>query len=146
PNRPGSVQRRREAFLKAVKKAGGECKIYEGEQKDFLRLALQLLQDSPRPTAVFCATDPIAMKVYVAANRLGLKIPDDLSVVGYADFSFSEDMLPPLTTVRQDPYQIGTVAAKMLLDRVLDRLADISPQKLRLKPEAIIRQSTAPVR
>ena len=86
------------------------------------------------------------MKVYVAANRLGLKIPDDLSVVGYADFSFSEDMLPPLRTDHQDPYQIGTAAAKILLDRILDRLADASPRKLRLKPEAIIRESTAPPR
>jgi LacI family transcriptional regulator len=142
-NRPGSLQRRRESFLKAIKQAGGECKVYEGDHGDFSRLALQLLQARPAPTAVFCATDLLAMKVYSAAAELGLKIPDDCSVVGYADFPFAEDLVPPLTTVRQDPYNIGTVAAKILLDRVLSRTSDLSPRKLRIKPEAIIRKSTA---
>jgi LacI family transcriptional regulator len=146
PGRPGSVLRRREAFLKAVKKAGGECKIYEGEQKDFSHLARQLLQEKSQPTAVFAATDLIAMKVYAAAAEAGLKVPDDVSVVGYADFPFSEDLVPALTTVRQVPYQIGCVAARILLDRILERATDASPQKVRLKPEAIIRRSTAPAR
>jgi LacI family transcriptional regulator len=142
-SRPGNILRRREAFLKAVKKAGGECKIYEGEPKDFSRLAREALAGSPRPTAVFAATDLIAMKLYVAAAEAGLKIPDDVSIVGYADFPFSEDLVPALTTVRQDPYQIGCVAARILLDRVLDRATDPAPQKIRLRPQAVIRKSTA---
>jgi LacI family transcriptional regulator len=140
------VLRRREAFAKAIKKGGGECKIYEGEQKDFSRLAKELLAEKPQPTAVFAATDLIAMKLYVAAAEAGLKIPDDVSIVGYADFPFSEDLVPALTTVRQDPYQIGCVAARILLDRVLDRATDSAPQKVRLRPEAIIRKSTGPAR
>ena len=144
-NRPGNLQRRRESFLRAAKQAGAECKVFEGDPQSFSQLALQLLQDSFRPTAVFCATDLIAIKVYSAAAALGLKIPDDVSVVGYADFPFAEDLVPPLTTVRQDPYTIGTTAAKILLDRVLNRSDDPSPQKLRLKPEAVIRKSTAEV-
>jgi DNA-binding LacI/PurR family transcriptional regulator len=144
PNRPGSVARRREAFVKAVKKAGGECKIYEGEKNDLSRLAREMLRNDERPTAVFAATDLMAMKVYSAAAELGLKIPGQLSVVGYADFPFAEDLTPPLTTVRQDPYQIGRVAARILLDRILDRAEDPSPQKVRLKPEPVIRKSTAP--
>src|SRR3989440_1993021 len=146
PARPGNILRRREAFVKAIKKGGGECKIYEGEQKDFSRLAREVLAEKPQPTAVFAATDLIAMKLYVAAAEAGLKIPDDVSIVGYADFPFSEDLVPPLTTVRQDPYQIGSIAARILLDRVLDRATDPAPQKVRLRPEAIIRKSTAPPR
>ncbi len=142
PNRPGSVSRRRDAFLKLVKKAGGECKVYEGEQKDFSRLARELLEHSPRPTAVFAATDLIAMKIYAAAAECGLEIPGHISVMGYADFPFSEDLVPPLSTVRQDPYQIGTVAAKVLLDRVLNRESSMAPRKCLIKPEVVIRKST----
>jgi LacI family transcriptional regulator len=142
PSRPGSVSRRREAFLKGVKKGGAECRVYEGEQKDFSRLARQLLEESPRPTAVFAATDLIAMKVYAAAADLGLEIPGQISVVGYADFPFSEDLVPPLTTVRQDPYQIGTIAAKMLLDRVLNRDPGVASRKFLIEPELVVRKST----
>src|SRR3954464_825690 len=94
--RPGNILRRRDAFVKAIKKAGGECRIYEGEPKDFSRLARELLTEKPAPTAVFAATDLIAMKLYVAAAEAGLKIPDDVSIVGYADFPFAEDLVPAL--------------------------------------------------
>jgi len=146
PARPGSVLRRREAFLKAIKRAGAECSVYEGNHKDFIRLAAEFLTQSTRPTAIFCATDVIAMKLYTSCAQLGLKIPDDISIVGYADFPFSEDMVPPLTTIKQDPYAIGTAAATTLLDRLLDRIADTAPKKLHIKPQAIIRQSTGPAR
>jgi len=145
PNWPGSVARRREAFVKAVEKGGGECKIYEGVREQQSNLARELLKPAGRPTAVFAATDLMAMKVYAAAAEYGLKIPDDLSVVGYADFPFAEDLVPALTTVRQDPYQIGCVAAQILLDRILERTDSAEPRKIRLKPEPIIRKSTGPV-
>jgi LacI family transcriptional regulator len=103
-----------------------------------------MLEDVPRPTAVFAATDLMAMKLYAAAAAMGLEIPGQLSVVGYADFPFAEDLVPALTTVRQDPYHMGTVAARILLDRVLQRSAASTPQKVRLKPQAVIRASTAP--
>jgi LacI family transcriptional regulator len=143
PQHPGSIGRRRDAFIRAIKTAGGECEVFAGEHDEHSSLCRKLIQSAPRPTAVFAATDAIAMKVYAAAAEAGVRIPEQLSVVGYADFPFGEDLFPPLTTVRQDPYQIGRVAARILLDRMLDRVSDATPQKLRLRPEMVIRMSTA---
>jgi LacI family transcriptional regulator len=75
---------------------------------------------------------------------LGLRIPQDVSVIGYADFPFGQDMIPPLTTVKQDPYQIGRVAAQILLDRIFDRAKADEPKRIHIKPELIVRSSTGP--
>jgi LacI family transcriptional regulator len=143
PNRPGSLARRREAFVRAFERGGGKVDVVMAESSEHLDRARAVLSKSKRPTAIFGATDPIAMKAYAAAYELGLKIPDDLSVVGYADFPFSADLGPALTTVRQDPYHIGEVAARIMLDRILGRASSDAPQRVRLKPEAVIRKSTA---
>jgi DNA-binding LacI/PurR family transcriptional regulator len=105
-----------------------------------------LLGRADRPTAIFTATDVMAMKAYSAAAALGLRIPQDLSVVGYADFPFAADLVPPLTTVKQDPYQMGRMAAEILLDRILNRSPSESPRRLHIAPELLIRQSTGPAR
>jgi LacI family transcriptional regulator len=145
PTRPGSLARRREAFVQSFERGGGHVEVVQCESSQaFDRMKAVLSRPAnKRPTAVFAATDPIAMKVYGAAHELGVKIPEDLSVVGYADFPFAADLPPPLTTVRQDPYHIGEVAARILLDRILGRSSSDAPQRVRLKPEAIIRKSTA---
>jgi LacI family transcriptional regulator len=98
----------------------------------------------PRPTAVFAALDPTALKAYSVAAELGFRVPQDVSVVGYADFPFATDLTPPLTTIKQDPYQMGRQAARVLLDRILDRSASPAPHRYHFAPELVVRQSTGP--
>jgi LacI family transcriptional regulator len=86
----------------------------------------------------------MAMKAYAVAATLGLNIPRDLSVVGYADFPFAQDLIPPLTTIKQDPYQIGRVAAQLLLDRIFERSRGEQPKRIHIKPELVVRESTGP--
>ena len=76
--------------------------------------ALKLLKRRPRPTAIFAHTDMHAVGVYRAAEELGLKIPDDVSVVGYADLQFCRYMSPALTTVHQSGLNVGRVAFNLL--------------------------------
>ena len=143
PSRPGSVLRRREAFMKAIQAGGGECALIAVESDQVTEKVTELLRKSSPPTAVFCATDPIAMKVYAVAAEVGLSIPKQLSVMGYADFPFARDLVPPLTTVKQDPYHMGRVAAQMLLDRILERATSDTPKRQRIAPELVVRRSTA---
>jgi LacI family transcriptional regulator len=145
PNRPGSMSRRRESFIRAMEEGGGDVRLVEAE-RDELRAAAQRMLENPsdRPTAVFAGTDPMASRVYGVAAELGLRVPEDLSIVGYADFEFARDLVPPLTTVRQDPYKIGRLAGRILLDRILERAETNQPQRVHLKPELVIRKSTAP--
>ncbi|WP_420456033.1 LacI family DNA-binding transcriptional regulator [Rubrivirga sp.] len=83
-------------------------------------LSLDLLQSADRPTALFAGNNVMAMGALTAAQALGLRIPDDLSVVGFDDPPWVELVTTPLTTVRQPAYEIGRTAADLLLQRVAD--------------------------
>jgi LacI family transcriptional regulator len=140
----GSVQRRGAAFIKTVEAGGGKVDVIAGRGEDLVPPLRQALARPDRPTAVFAATDTMAMKAYSVAAALGLHIPQDLSVIGYADFPFAADLVPPLTTVKQDPYQIGRVAAQVLLDRIFERAKSEEPRRIHITPELIVRASTGP--
>ena len=107
-------------------------------------VALEILSQEPRPTAVFAVTDHEALFLYEAAAELGLRIPEDVSVVGFADLDFAASLQPPLTTVRQQPKEIGRRAAQLILDRLDGDFKDSSPTTVRVGAELIVRGSTAP--
>jgi DNA-binding LacI/PurR family transcriptional regulator len=107
-----------------------------------LRDGAELLRLPDPPTAVFTANDLQALGVYEAARRAGLRIPEDLSVVGFDDLSFTQWAGPPITTVRQPLVQMGAAAARMVL-----ALADGEPleqHRVELATTLVVRESTAP--
>lgn len=108
-----------------------------------LEVALEILSQEPRPTAVFSVTDHEALYIYEAAAELGLRIPEDLSVVGFADLDFAATLRPPLTTMRQQPKEIGRRSAQMILDRLDGDFGDSTPTTIRVSAELIVRGSTA---
>jgi DNA-binding LacI/PurR family transcriptional regulator len=77
--------------------------------------ALSLLQGEPRPTAIFAANDRMAIGVMAAAADLGLKVPDDISVVGFDDITMASYMRPTLTTVAIPGYEVGASAMRLML-------------------------------
>lgn len=106
-------------------------------------VAMEILTSEPRPTAIFAVSDHMARYLYRAASKLGLRIPDDVSIVGYADLDFAEDLTPPLTSVRQQPKEIGQMAAKSVLARLVDDdLAAAPAQVHRLPTDLVCREST----
>jgi LacI family transcriptional regulator len=108
-------------------------------------VARELLTDDLRPTAVFAASDHEAAFVHDAAVELGMRIPNDLSIVGFADLDFAATMDPPLTTMRQKPHEIGRLAAKLIMDRIDGLMADNDePTTIKVAAELIVRDSTAP--
>jgi LacI family transcriptional regulator len=106
------------------------------------RAAETLLSLSPRPTAIFACNDLTAVGVLSAANRLGLRVPEDLSVVGYDDVRLASFTVPLLTTVQQPKHEIGVLAATWLLERI-DQ-PDLPPRQQLLEVTLQIRQTTAP--
>lgn len=103
--------------------------------------AIGLLSAEPRPTAVFAASDEHALGVYEAARRFGLRIPTDLSVVGFNDVALAEWAAPPLTTVREP---IGEMA-RLAVTAVLNLAAGGAPTPaVELATELVVRESTAP--
>ncbi|WP_043441762.1 LacI family DNA-binding transcriptional regulator [Arthrobacter sp. L77] len=75
----------------------------------------ELLARTDRPTAIFAASDQMALGVYEAARQQGLRIPDDLSVIGFDDLPEAGWASPPLTTVRQPLSEMGSLAARTLV-------------------------------
>jgi LacI family transcriptional regulator len=103
--------------------------------------AKRLLRMLPRPTAIFACNDLMAMGVLSAARELGLHCPDELSIVGFDDLDFAEFTAPALTSVHQSGYQLGTTAARLLLERIDGSRSEA--QKIVLPSELKIRHSVA---
>jgi LacI family transcriptional regulator len=108
------------------------------------RASLQLLQIEDPPTAVFACNDLMAVAVMRAALEQGWQIPGDLSVVGFDDVRLAAFANPPLTTIAQPKYEIGVVAAKMLLARMHNH--ERPAHRRVFETSLVIRRSTAPVR
>lgn len=119
------VPSRRQAFFEALSSHGLSVPPNYLEYGDFslrepsLQAARNLLRlpANERPTALLCMGDLIAMAALQVASQLGLRVPHDLSIVGFADFVLAEFANPPLTTVRQDFGAMGREAARELLQR-----------------------------
>ncbi|MFY1672848.1 LacI family DNA-binding transcriptional regulator [Plantactinospora sp. WMMB334] len=102
----------------------------------------ELLALPDPPTAIFTANELQALGVYEAARRAGVRIPDELSVVGFDDLSFSRWSGPPMTTVRQPLERMGVTAARMIIDLAAGRSLD--QHRVELATELVVRESTAP--
>ena len=112
------------------------------ERNSGYHAAKRLLGMLPRPTAIFACNDLMALGVLLAARELGLHCPEELSIVGFDNLDFAEFTAPALTTVCQPGYQLGTTAARLLLERIAGLKQP--PQKVVLPTELKIRNSVAP--
>lgn len=134
---------RRDAFQQAVEAAGGTCAVVADESFRFGHGAETLLNAVPRPTAVFVGNDYQARALLRAAERKGVRVPEDLSVAGFGDVECACCVRPALTTVHQPFFEIGCEAAAVLLER-LEGDADAAPIERTLDAPLIVRESTGP--
>lgn len=100
----------------------------------------QILGASPRPTAVLCVNDTVALDVLRGLESAGVRVPADMSVVGYDDLQFAARLSPSLTTVAQPIYQLGYTAADLLLE---EALGDHTHRQILFQPSLVARGSTA---
>jgi DNA-binding LacI/PurR family transcriptional regulator len=92
-------------------------------------------------TGIVCASDPLALGAVRAARRRGLRVPEDVSVVGYDDSAFMTCTEPPLTTVRQPIEAMGRAAVELLTAQIQG--SDVPHNELLFEPELVVRGSTA---
>lgn len=136
---------RRRAFeMEATKQIDARLASHEvppGNAELATEMIRKILNVPDRPTAVYAASDGLAKVVYRVAASLGLRIPQDLSVIGFADHDFAAELSPPLTTIRQPAYEIGCKAAEIVTNAVSGAH---KPAHYELPVELIVRESTAP--
>lgn len=139
---------RREAFWKALKQNDldpdrsliieGNLRIEGGYQA-----YEELGKANPRPTALVAANDLTALGVLWAARKDGLRLPDDLSVIGLDDIALASKVTPPLTTIALPRYEIGKIAMQTLLDMIRNPAGPHCQQEVATR--LVIRNSTGRV-
>ncbi len=90
--------------------------LFEKAVETGIKCAANLLELNKPPTAIFAFSDEMAMGVMQAVKSRGLRIPQDIAVIGYDDIEYDAHLNPPLTTISQNPFAIGTTSCQMLID------------------------------
>lgn len=141
-----SARLRRQAFEAAVAgfKDGTKCQVVAADFRPSEADALALLDRAARPTAVFAVTDWAAAALYAAAQRLSLRIPMDLSVLGFADLVFAGLLNPGLSTLAQRPEEVGREAARLVLHRLSVPAVSTRKKTILVPPVLVRRGSTGP--
>ena len=143
------VADRREGALRALRRerrSPGDLLVLQadglnvagGQQAGTLVAAMPA---TTRPTAVFCANDLIALGLLQEVTRNHIRVPEDISIIGYDDIYFAAAAAVPLTSVRQPRYQLGRAAARLLLEEAADGETHRHRQVI-FEPELVIRDST----
>jgi len=150
-----SLKARREGFLLSLAEAGlpldqSRSVIADEGEPDYktgMMLCHQLVGGVRQPTAVFCANDAMALGVLDQASSLGIKVPEDLAVVGFDDVPSAARNRPALTTVRVHTEQLGELAMSYLVDLLQNgQSPDVRPTRVshtsRIPTELVVRQTT----
>ncbi|MFJ6633646.1 LacI family DNA-binding transcriptional regulator [Streptomyces sp. NPDC091376] len=140
--RTGALQALAEAGLPAEER----LRHIEAERLDVSAgrdAGARLLGMSPRPTAVFCANDLLALGVLQTLYGAGVRIPEDIALVGYDDIEFASAAAVPLTSVRQPSFRMGRTAAELLIEETDEEAAaGHRHRRIVLQPELVVREST----
>jgi len=149
---PASIRQvadRHEGALRAFRRAGLSPEDLTVIQADSLNVSagqlagasIAAMSASSRPTAVFCVNDLMALGVLQEMTRNHIRVPEDISIIGYDDIDFAAAAAVPLTSVRQPRQELGRTAARLLIEEAADDETHRHRQVI-FEPELVIRQST----
>jgi len=148
PSKVSSSQERVRGFREALIKAGytlepTQIRESAADLSSAKKEALLLLREDDHPTGLFCCNDIQAIGALQAAKELGLRVPEDVSIIGFDNTILASVTSPPLTTVAQPIEELGHRAVDLLIEELKDERKE--PQKIVLKPELVIRDSAGRV-
>ncbi|WP_411348700.1 LacI family DNA-binding transcriptional regulator [Paenibacillus sp. WLX2291] len=138
-----STRERRSGFVQALAEAGVEPIVEQGTYSIGFgyEIGQRWLREGTLPEAVFAGDDYIAIGLINALTNGGVRIPQDLSIIGYDDQIIASQLHPLLTTVRQPADEIARTAVELLLNKMNQQ--EQSVQGMRIRPQLMIRESTA---
>jgi DNA-binding LacI/PurR family transcriptional regulator len=117
-------------------------KICQPDKGSGIIATQELISSVNRPTAIFSTNTFLNLEVLVGVKKAGMKVPRDISLVGYDDYEWVPLLDPPLTTVAQPAFEMGAKAAALLINKI-QRKRQARPQIIQLEPKLIIRESSS---
>ena len=137
---------RKEGYLKALSEAGinaipGYCTETDTFEKAFSEV-IRMKNSGTVPDAIFCNNDLTAIGALKSLLKLGIRIPEEVAVVGFSDGIFSEITEPQLSSVDQHGYEMGTIATQMLLKRIQAGETSFPFERKILKADLVVRESS----
>ncbi len=138
---------RQKGYCDALKEAGLEVNqslIFNNSlSREEGTLSIQkLLQNKVKPDAIFCANDTTALSVIIYLKENGIKVPDDIAIVGFSNEPFSEVVTPSISTVKQPGFMIGQKAAQLVIQQILHNNESPDYKTIVMPTELIIRESS----
>ena len=145
PKELGICIKRRNGYVDALKHAQIELRnefvLYGGlHEQDGYRSMDSLLRNSTHPDAIFAVNDPVAVGTFQRIKEAGLRIPDDIAIVGFSNNQITRLLDPPMTTVDQPSFEMGRKSAEILIKTIEDKTFE--PRTLVLDATLIVRGST----
>ncbi|MGU9852578.1 LacI family DNA-binding transcriptional regulator [Pseudomonas koreensis] len=147
PSSTSVAQMRQAGFCRALQEAGIKVRAERMLESDFTSTggysAAAILLESNPPSAIFAGNDMIGIGVLRAAAERNVRVPSELSVIGFDDIQMSRYVYPALTTVGQSILQLGEMAAEVLLRRIA--APSLATDQRIVTPSIVLRESTAPL-
>ena len=147
-----TVKNRYQGFVNALQENGlslNENWVKQGyfEPEDGYQCAREILAQTELPTAIFCFNDVMALGAISAIQEKGLRVPQDISIIGYDNIHASRFYSPALTTIHQSKSRLGKRAIELLFKRIKDKENNIASQfeVIEIKPELVERKSVAKI-
>ena len=107
-----------------------------------VKCAKKFLSNKIRPDGIFCANDYTAISSIQVFEKAGLRVPDDVAIVGFSNYPISRIIEPTLTTVDDRAFQMGQTAVKLLIRQIEEKDKNIASETIVLKTDLIVREST----
>jgi LacI family transcriptional regulator len=144
------ARQRKTAWEEALEAAGRECRDQfwvEGNwsSSSGSQAVDKLFEQYPEMDSIFVANDQMALSVLQAAYQRGMKVPEDLGIVGFDNIAESAYFCPPLTTVQHDQYKVAKVAVEEIIKIIESGWQEVEPPEVRpimLMPTLVVRQSS----
>ncbi len=146
PAKASSARDTHSGYRKAIREYGLKEKTFSGgfEEENGYRTAKEIVDSEVKPTAIAAVNDPVAIGVMQYLGEVGIKIPDDISLLGFSDIKMASRLRVPLTTVRENVTSMAEKSVNILFRMIEGKKKII--EKIKLKPELIVRESTKTMR
>lgn len=142
-----TYRKREDGFCRALEDAGLEIDrsmiIHNNLTRIDGTLAIQkLLENETIPDAIFCGNDTTALSIIIYLQQNGIKVPDDISIVGFSNEPFSEVVTPSISTIKQPGFEMGQKAAELIINQIVSKEKVSKFETIKLPTELIVRNSS----